>query len=203
MNRISLIVLLALLAAFLPAAAQIDTLNAGRSLGFELGVGVMGGLSFIEAGVSMPTIGSSFKLGLKSRMCSSLTWCTFIHEETGEQVSFHPVVAAGVLSFGGSGPILYEKMRPYGGMDLMLGHSFTPYDNLVYHCGNRIGPNLTFGITGCFGIELFTSERMSMFWDAGGGFKSLKSKDKENLYAIASSWIGSGFGMKTGMKFYP
>lgn len=26
--------------------------------------------------------------------------------------------------------------------------------------------------------------------------------DKSNMYAVASSWLGSGFGIKTGMRFY-
>lgn len=203
MQRIFLIALLALLVIFLPVSAQIDTLKAGRTLGLEFAPGVMGGLSFMQAGVTLPTIGKSFQIGIKGRMCSSLTWCTFIHSETGELVSFHPVVAAGVVSFGGSGPILYGKLRPYGATDIIVGYSFTPYDDLVYGCGNLIGPNLTLGVTGYFGIELFTSERLAMFLDAGGGFKTLKPEDEENLYAIASSWIGSGFGLKMGIRFYP
>lgn len=200
----NILAILATLSLFLTSDSYAyDTSKLGRTLGLEFAPGVMGGLSFMQAGVTLPTIGKSFQIGIKARMCSSLTWCTFIHEETGEHVSFHPVVAAGVVSFGGSGPILYDKLRPYGAMDLIVGHSFTPYDDLVYHTGNLIGPNLTFGITGYFGMELFTSERMSMFLDAGGGFKTLKPEDKNNLYAIASSWIGSGFGLKMGIRFYP
>jgi hypothetical protein len=177
-----------------------DADNMGRTLGLEFAPGMMGGLSLMQAGVTLPTIGKSFQIGLKARYMSAFTWCTFIDPRTGEQVSFHPVAAAGVISFGGSGPILRENgcvtgLRPYGMMDILAGYSFTPYDDMIYHTGNLIGPNLTFG--------LFTSGRLSIFLDAGGGFKTLHTDNKDNPYAISSSWIGSGFGLKMGIRFYP
>ena len=89
----------------------------------------------------------------------------------------------------------------YGAMDLLLGYSFTPYDSLIYGTGNLIGKNLTFALWGYYGIEIFNAEKISYYLDTGGGFKSLKG-DKSNLYVIASSWLGSGFGMKIGMRFY-
>jgi hypothetical protein len=199
----ALLVIVVMTLAAVPAAAEIDTLNAGRSLGLEFAPGMMGSLSFMQAGVTLPTIGKSFQIGIKARMCSSLTWATFINQETGEQASFHPVTAAGVISFGGSGPILHGFMRPYGATDILAGYTFTPYDDLIYGTGNLIGPNLTFGIFGYFGLELFTSDRLAVFLDAGGGFKTLKPEDDENVYAIAASWLGSGFGLKMGMRFYP
>ncbi|MBN2379791.1 hypothetical protein JXM67_08330 [candidate division WOR-3 bacterium] len=201
MNKSCQIFILTLFAA-VPAAAEIDTLNSGRSLGLEFAPGVMGSLSFMQAGVTLPTIGSSFQIGIKARMCSSLTWATFIDQETGEQASFHPVAAAGIVSFGGSGPIMHGFMRPYGATDILVGYTFTPYDDLIYDCGNLVGPNITFGVFGYFGLELFTSNRMAVFLDAGGGFKTLKPEE-ENVYAIAASWLGSGFGFKMGIRFYP
>lgn len=186
-----------------PAAADTDTEDLGKSLGLEFAPGMMGSLSFMQAGVTLPTLGSSFQIGIKGRMCSSLTWATFINQETGEQASFHPVTAAGVISFGGSGPILHGAVRPYGATDILLGYTFSPYDNLIYGTGNLVGPNLTFGVFGYFGLELFTSDRMAVFLDAGGGFKMLKPEDSENIYAIAASWLGSGFGIKMGIRFYP
>jgi hypothetical protein len=87
-----------------------------------------------------------------------------------------------------------QGSRMYGGMDILLGHSFTPYDSLIYGTGNLIGRNLTFALWGYYGLELFTADRISYCLDSGGG-------DKENLYAMASSWLGSGFGIKTGMRF--
>jgi len=183
--------------------AEMDTDNLGRSLGLEFAPGMMGSLSFMQAGITLPTIGSSFQIGIKGRICSSLTWATFINQETGEQASFHPVTAAGVISFGGSGPILHGAVRPYGATDILAGYTFSPYDNLIYGTGNLVGPNLTFGVFGYFGLELFTSDRMAVFLDAGGGFKMLKPEDSENIYAIAASWLGSGFGIKMGIRFYP
>jgi len=56
-------------------------------------------------------------------------------------------------------------------------------------------------VLGYFGIELFTTPRMSVHLDAGGGFKSV-SGDNGNQYLIASSWLGSGFGIRMGMRFY-
>jgi hypothetical protein len=186
-----------------PAAADMDTENLGRSIGLEFAPGMMGSLSFMQVGVTLPTIGKSFQIGIKGRMLSSLTWATFINQETEEQASFHPVTAAGIISFGGSGPIMHGFMRPYGATDILAGYTFTPYDDLIYDCGNLVGPNLTFGVFGYFGLEMFTSDRMSVFLDAGGGFKTLKPEDEENIYAIAASWLGSGFGLKMGIRFYP
>lgn len=36
----------------------------------------------------------------------------------------------------------------------------------------------------------------------GGGFKSLLVEDRTNAYAVASSWLGSGFGIQMGSSFY-
>lgn len=163
-------------------------------------IGIQGSLSFFEAGVVAPALSNGLTLGLKARVLSSLTWATFIHRN-GQSVSFHPVVVGGVLSCGGASPLFEDAYRMYGGMDVLVGYSFTPYDSLIYRTGNLIGRNLTFALWGYYGIELFTAEKVSYCLDSGGGFKSLRG-DRDNLYAIASSWLGSGFGLKTGMRFY-
>lgn len=183
-------------------SAEID-MNTGRSLGLEFAPGMMGSLSFMQVGITLPTIGSSFQIGIKARILSSLTWATFIDQESGEQASFHPVTAAGVVSFGGSGPIVHGFLRPYGATDILAGYTFTPYDNLIYGTGNLVGPNVTVGVSGYFGLETFTSDRLSVFLDAGGGFKAVKPADEENIYAIAANWLGSGFGLKMGIRFNP
>jgi len=172
----------------------------GDTFAFQFGMGIQGALSFLEVGIVSPTLGDQVVLGLKARVMSSLTWATFIHQN-GESVSFHPVVVGGVLSCGGSSPFIEDRFRMYGGMDILLGYSFTPYDSIIYDIGNLIGENLTFALWGYYGIEVFTEEKISYLLDAGGGYKSLKG-DKSNLYTIASSWLGSGFGIKTGMRFY-
>jgi len=76
-------------------------------------------------------------LGVKARFMSSLTWARFIHQN-GESVSFHPV--------GGASPMIQDVYRMYGGMDFLLGYSFTPYDSAIYGTGNQIGKNLTFAL---------------------------------------------------------
>ena len=146
-------------------------------------------------------IGGGFSVGVKARMLSSLTWATFINQKTLEAVSFHPDVIGGVLSFGGCSPLLYGLLRMYGGSDILLGWSFTPWDSALYGVGNLIGDNLTYAFWGYFGFELFTAPTIAVFLDAGGGLKSLAG-DKTNPYATASSWLGSGFGIKMGMRFY-
>ncbi|MQY71612.1 hypothetical protein GH141_06765, partial [bacterium] len=108
-----------------PATGSIDTTKVGKSLGLEFAPGMMGSLSFMQVGVNLPTIGKSFQIGIKGRMCSSLTWATFIDQETGLEASFHPVTAAGVISFGGSGPIIHGAVRPYGATDILLGYTFS------------------------------------------------------------------------------
>ena len=72
---------------------------------------------------------------------------------------------------------------------------------LIHGTGNPVGRNLTYGVVGRFGIELFTTRRVSMHLDAGGGFKSV-SGGKANQYPIASSWLGSDFGIRTGTSSY-
>jgi hypothetical protein len=174
----------------------------GTGFGLEASAGIQGILSFFQLGVVFPRIKGSLFLALSARMASSLTWATFYNMDTMETVSFHPVLAAGVLSFGGSSPLLYGVVRMYGGTDLLLGYTFTPYDSAIYGIGNLVGDNLTFAILGYFGLEFFTSPRLAVFLDAGGGFKSLFG-DENNPYAVASSWLGSGFGFRLGVRFYP
>ena len=173
----------------------------GRSLGVEAAMGMQGIFSFEEVGVRLPMIGESFFIGVKARLLSSLTWATFIDMRTGASVSFHPDVISGVVSFGGTSPMLFDAFRMYGQTDLLLGYSFTPWDSAIYGVDNLIGDNLTFAVYGCFGIELFTAKSLSVFLDAGGGFKSVIG-DKSNPYVIGSSWLGSGFGLKMGMRLY-
>ncbi len=138
---------------------------------------------------------------MKARLLSSLTWATFINMQTGDSVSFHPDVIGGVVSFGGVSPMIHDMLRMYGQSDILLGYSFMPWDSAIYGVGNLIGDNLTFAIWGCFGLELFTAKSLSVFLDAGGGFKTVFG-DKQNPYVVASSWLGSGFGIKMGMRFY-
>ena len=172
----------------------------GGSVALQFSIGTQGSMSFAEVGAVFPSLGDSVFLGLKARFMSSCTWATFIHQN-GESVSFHPVVAAGVVAVGGASPMIQDVYRMYGGMDFLLGYSFTPYDSAIYGTGSLIGKSLTFALWGFYGLELFTDEKISYYLDSGGGFKSLFC-DKSNLYAIASSWLGSGFGLKTGTRFY-
>jgi hypothetical protein len=173
----------------------------GKSLGLEFSMGTQGILSFEEIGVRLPMIGDSSYIGLKARLLSSLTWATFTNMQTGDSVSFHPDVIGGVVSFGGVSPMIHGVLRMYGQSDILLGYSFMPWDSAIYGVGNLVGDNLTFAIWGCFGLELFTAKSLSVFLDAGGGFKTVFG-DKQNLYVVASSWLGSGFGIKMGMRFY-
>ena len=191
-----------LLPAFACASEENDELsNPGRTMAFEFSMGTQGILSFTEVGVRLPMIGSSFFIDLKARMLSSLTWATFTNLETGISVSFHPDVVGGVVSFGGCSPTLFGVLRLYGQTDIFLGYSFTPWDSAIYGVDNLIGDNVTYAFWGSFGFELFTGQKVAVYLDAGGGFKSL-SGDKTNPYVIASSWLGSGFGIKLGMRFY-
>jgi len=173
----------------------------GSSLALEIGVGTQGILSFQEIGLRMPLVRERFFVELKVRLLSSLTWATFVDLRSGESVSFHPDVIGGVLSCGGVSPVFSDLLRMYGGMDLFVGYSFTPWDSAVYGVPNLIGGNVTYAFWGYFGFELLPGPRVSLFLDAGGGFKSIRA-DRENPYAMASSWLGSGFGLKMGVRFY-
>lgn len=170
--------------------------------GLEASAGLHGSLSFMEVGALWPLKEGKMFLGLRAKTMSSITWATFIDLEDSETVSFHPVVVGGALTIGGASPLVHGFLKAHGGMDILLGYSFTPYDDLVYGTGNLIGDNLTFAYYGFFGFEMYTSSRMAIFLDAGGGFKSLFG-DEENIYAVASSWLGSGVGLRMGIIFYP
>jgi hypothetical protein len=184
------------------AGAETAGKAAEPRIGIEACAGIQGILSFVQLGVRFPGLGNSpLFLGVGARLASSLTWATFIDMDTAESVSFHPVVASGVLAFGGASPLLYDAVRMYGGIDLHLGYTFTPYDSAIYGTGNLLGDNLTFAFVGYFGFELFTTPRLAMFIDAGGGFKSLFG-DEDNAYVVASSWLGSGFGFRMGLRLY-
>jgi len=151
--------------------------------------------------VMLPKINDTVFVDIKLRWMSSITWVTFVNMETSETVSFHPVVIGAVVSLGSIGPLLDDEFRVYGGSDFLLGYSFTPYDSLVYGVGNLIPPNLTYGIWGHFGFDYFTSDTSSIYIQSGGGYKGLLVEDKKNAYAVASSWLGSGFGIQMGSRF--
>lgn len=200
MKRWMVVVAAVLLTAGVSAHAFTDEVK-GNSLGLEFSMGMQGILSFEEVGIRLPMIGDSFFIGVKARLLSSLTWATFVNLQTGDTVSFHPDVIGAVVSFGGVSPIIHGALRMYGQSDFLLGYSFMPWDSAIYGVGNLIGDNLTFAIWGCFGLELFTAPSLSVFLDAGGGFKTVLG-DTTNTYVVASSWLGSGFGIKMGMRFY-
>ena len=169
-----------------------------------IGAGIAGSLSYFEVGISMPKINEKVFIDVKARWMSAITWATFVNMETSETVSFHPVVVAGVVSVGTVGPLVNDELRIYGGSDLLLGYSFTPYDSFAYGVGNLLPPNLTFGVSGYFGFEYFLSEKSSIYVQSGGGFKSLLVEDekKTDPYVVASSWLGSGFNFQMGSNFY-
>ena len=172
----------------------------GSALGLEFGAGIQGIYSLFEAGVTLPRIGKNFGIGLKARYLSGLTYATYI-DTAGKYVSFHPCVVGGAISMGGNSPLFHDLLRAYGAFELTLGYSFTPWDDLVYHTGNLIGPNLTYIASGVCGMELFTSRKVAFFIETGGGFKSLKG-DKSNRYVGASGWLGSGVTSRMGVRVY-
>jgi hypothetical protein len=172
----------------------------GDKVGFEVSTGIQGIMSFFQLGLLFPRTDNNLFFDLKVKYMSSLTWATYIDEDNNA-VSFHPSVIGGAFSFGGYSPLFYDCVRVYGGMDVFLGYSFTPYDSAIRQTGNLIEDNLTYALLGFFGLEFFTSKHISMILDAGGGFKSLIG-NKSNQYVIASSWLGSGFGIKMGIRYY-
>jgi len=173
-----------------------------NGFGVTIGAGLAGSMSYFEVGVMLPKIHDKVFVDIKLRWMSSITWVTFVNMETSETASFHPVVVGAVVSVGTVGPLMNNELRVYGGSDILLGYSFTPYDSLAYDVGNLIPPNLTFGVWGHFGFDYFTSETSSIYVQSGGGFKSLLVEDKTNAYAVASSWLGSGFGIQMGSRFH-
>ena len=196
MKRILVLAMLILcLTAYVVGAAPTN------GFGITIGAGLAGSLSYFEVGVMLPKINDKVFVDVKLRWMSSITWVTFVNMETSETVSFHPVVVGAVVSVGTIAPLVNDEFRVYGGSDILLGYSFTPYDSLAYGVGNLITPNLTFGVWGHFGFDYFTSDTSSIYIQSGGGFKSLLVEDKTNAYAVASSWLGSGFGIQMGSRF--
>ena len=193
-------VLLLMALAVCIASSTVNGVPA-NGFGITIGAGIAGSLSFFEVGVMLPKINDTVFVDIKLRWMSSITWVTFVNMETSETVSFHPVVVGAVVSVGTVGPLMNDEFRVYGGSDILLGYSFTPYDSLAYDVGNLIPPNLTFGVWGHFGFDYFTSDTSSIYVQSGGGFKSLFVEDKKNAYAVASSWLGSGFSIQMGSRF--
>lgn len=182
-------------------AAPTVGLAAPEGFGFELGTGIYGALSFAEAGVVFPQLFPHMRSGLKLVGMSALTWASFTNLDTGESVSLHPMVLGAVLSVGGHSDMIHGFMRMYGGVELLLGTTLTPYDSYFYDRDNLIGDNVTYGVFGFFGTELFTSSHSAFFVEGGGGFKSLRVAD-ENAYAVAAAWLGSGVTLRVGTRFF-
>ena len=181
------------------AGSAVNAIPLG-GWGITIGAGMAGSLSYFEVGVMLPKINDKVFVEVKLRWMSSITWVTFVNMETSETVSFHPVVVGAVVSVGTLAPLVNDEFRVYGGSDILLGYSFTPYDSLAYGVGNLIPPNLTFGVWGHFGFDYFTSDTSSIYIQSGGGYKSLLVEDKTNAYAVASGWLGSGFGIQMGSR---
>ena len=176
--------------------------SEGTGWGWQFGTGISGSLSYFETGIMFPRINETVFINAKLRAMSAITWTSFTNMNTDESVSFHPVVLGGLISLGGGSPLIADLIKVYGGADFFLGHSMTPYDSLFYEVDNLFPPNLTFGIWGHFGLEFFTSENTAVFIQSGGGFKSMIVEEKTNPYAVAGSWLGSGFGIAMGSNIY-
>ena len=179
-----------------------DSISTKRNIGFEISTGLQGSLSFAQIGANYSPSKHNFRIGVKFREMSSITWVTFIDMETKESVSFHPFILAGIITMGGSSTYWKDNFRVYGYTEVLIGHSLTPYDSYFYDEPNLIGKNVTYGIFGLFGIEFLTSRRMSLFIESGGGYKSMAVDDEKNQYAIASGWIGSGVTLRMGTIIY-
>jgi len=165
-----------------------------------MGTGIQGIFSVFETGLRVPLKKNSMFMNFNARYMSSLTYATFI-DPSDSTVSFHPTVIGGSIAVGGCSPLMLGFLRPYGAFDLFLGYSFTPWDNLIYNCGNLIGKNLTYLLTGYFGLEVFPGSKTSIFFEAGGGFKSIHG-DKSNRYMATSAWLGSGVSGRMGVRIY-
>ena len=184
----------------LATAAGVAAAAERSGPGLRAGAGIQGAFSMFEAGFDLPRINRGFGIGLRARYLSALTYATYI-DSAGEYVSFHPCVVGGAVSLGGGSPVIDERFRAYGNFEVLLGHSFTPWDDAVMGVGNLFGPNLTWIASGQFGLEVFTSSRSAVYLEAGGGFKSIRG-DKENRYLKTTAWLGSGVTLRMGVNLY-
>ncbi len=176
--------------------------TTGTGWGWQIGTGINGSLSYFETGIMFPRINETVFINVKIKAMSAITWTNFTNMETGESVSFHPAVVGGCITMGGGSRLIEDFFKVYGGTDIFLGYSLTPYDSFFYKVGNLFPSNLTFGVWGHFGLEFFTSENSSVFIQSGGGYKSLITEEKTNPYAVAGSWLGSGFCVEMGTNIY-
>jgi len=181
------------------ALAQPDSVP-GTPVGLKFGAGIQGIYSMFEAGIEFPTLGRNFGIGLDARYLSSLTYATYI-DTAGEWVSCHPCVIGGAVSIGGRSPCIRDLLRAYGSFELLLGYSFTPWDDFVTHRGNLFGKNLTYVASGVCGLEVFASRRVAYFMEVGGGFKAIRGEES-NRYVKTYSWLGSGVTGRMGVSLY-
>jgi hypothetical protein len=184
----------------LAAAVGLASTAGGGGPGLRVGAGIQGAFSMFEAGFELPKLNGSFGIGLRARYLSALTYATYI-DSAGDYVSFHPCVIGGAVSFGGCSPVIAERLRAYGSFEVLLGHSFTPWDNAVTGAGNLFGPNLTWVASGQMGLEVFTGSRTAVYLESGGGFKSIRG-DEDNRHVSATAWLGSGVTLRVGVNFY-
>jgi len=108
---------------------------------------------------------------------------------------------AGIVSIGGTSKYFLRRIRTYGSVEILIGHTFTPYDDAFNNSGNLIGDNTTIGLFSIYGLEFFSSDNTSLYIESGGGFKAIKG-DKSNQYLLAASWLGSGVTFRMGAKIY-
>jgi len=187
-------------AALALATALGLALTAGGGPGLRAGAGIQGAFSMFEAGFELPKINRSFGIGFRARYLSALTYATYI-DSAGEYVSFHPCVVGGAVSFGGCSPLIAERLRAYGSFEVLLGHSFTPWDDAVIGVGNLFGPNLTWIASGQLGLEVFTGPRTAFYVESGGGLKSIRGEE-DNPHVNTTAWLGSGVTLRIGVNLY-
>lgn len=195
------LILTTTIVCYAQAQEAYDTKITGDKLNLEITTGLQGVLSFAQFGINLPQFIPHFLIGFKFRGMSCLTWATYIDENTKDSVSFHPVTISGILSVGGTSDFFLERIRTYGALEILIGHTFTPYDDAFNNSGNLVGDNLTAGIFGIYGVEFFSSKNVSLYIESGGGFKTIKG-DKNNQYLLAASWLGSGVTFRMGAKIY-
>jgi hypothetical protein len=186
----------------LTGMAHAEEPEPGTAGGLEIGTGLRGTLSFATVALVVPRFAPHFDLRVGAIGMSATNWATFRDADTGEVVSLHPVVLGGTLYLGGASVLHDDLLRTYGGFEVLVGHSFTPYD-AAFDTGNAIGPNVTLGFWGTFGFELLATEHHAVYVDGGGGFKTYRGLvDDEDPIAIGTAWLGSGVSLEVGTRLY-
>lgn len=137
-------------------AAPVET---GKGLGLEVSTGLIGIYSPVNVGLILPKLSEGFQLGL--RLSWSMPAILVPHyNRDDELISYLPWMATGSVFLHAGTGVIGGLLRAYFGLDLLAGTTVATQAGII-------GDNVTVGAIPYAGVELYFSQRLTLFLECG------------------------------------